>query len=674
MVARLSDAVAAAGHRHRRSGAADGTARSYGLRALAPAGVFVLLVSVAAASGGYFPRTWGWIALPVAWVAVLAVVFRSRIEVSTAELAFLGGISAFVAWVSLSVTWSSDVPQTVLEIERDLLYSVALLALVVVVRRSSTQVMLASTAAATGVISLYALGTRLLPDRIGTFRASDPIFIYRLADPLGYWNALGIFSLLGLLIAIGFAVRSSSLVVRTVAAAWLPVFLTTIYFTFGRGVWVALGVALVAAVAVDPRRRQLCAGVLALAPASILAVLISSRADGLTERGSSIESASHDGHRTLVWILLLIALSAGLGAGFSLLERRVRPSPRARRAGAGALVAAAVALLVAVFVAYGSPPTLARKAYDAFKAPAIVTRPGESFNERLFNLSGNGRIDQWGSSWRDFKAQPLLGDGAGSYEQSWNRHRQSNLAIRDAHSLYVEVLGELGIVGLLLLAAALAVPLALGVRVRDEPLMPLAWAAYVAFVFHVGVDWDWEMPSVIITGLLIGTVLLVRGRRQGRTVRVGRRGAVAAVAALTAAAGFSVVGLLGNIPLDRAVEAFDQPRFDVALKNSHKAIRWMPWAAQPWQTLGRAQRGTDQPANARASFLRALDRNPNDWSIWFDLGTVSSGRARTCAYVEAARLNPRENDIVVLRQRGLLPKKRAADAALRCVPQVAKAG
>jgi hypothetical protein len=44
--------------------------------------------------------------------------------------------------------------------------------------------------------------------------------------------------------------------------------------------------------------------------------------------------------------------------------------------------------------------------------------------------------------------------------------------------------------------------------------------------------------------------------------------------------------------------------------------------------------------------------NPCGWRLWFDLGTVTSGRERRSAFAEAAALNPRQPEIVALRDRG----------------------
>src|SRR5207253_9971597 len=119
--------------------------------------------------------------------------------------------------------------------------------------------------------SAYALAPRLFPSPV----PSGAIEAYRLSEPVGYWNGLGLLVAMGALLALGFAVRGQA-AVRFAAATALPVLLATVYFTFSRGAWGAFVVGLLAAFAVDPRRLQLAGSLLILAPASAATVLLAS--------------------------------------------------------------------------------------------------------------------------------------------------------------------------------------------------------------------------------------------------------------------------------------------------------------------------------------------------------------------------------------------------------------
>ena len=142
---------------------------------------------------------------------------------------------------------------------------------------------------------------------------------------------------------------------------------------------------------------------------------------------------------------------------------------------------------------------------------------------------------------------PLLGSGAGTFDSYWLRYRTVDSFARDAHSLYVETLAELGPLGLALVLAALAMPF-VGVRRRLEPLAAAAGGGYVAFVVHLAVDWDWELPAVTLAGVTCGAALLVGTRNEaGRPL--ARRTRTAVVLVALAAAGFSVARLRGGASL-----------------------------------------------------------------------------------------------------------------------------
>src|SRR5262249_32790944 len=153
---------------------------------------------------------------------------------------------------------------------------------------------------------------------------------------------------------------------RALAAAVLPLLMATFFFTFSRGAWVALVVGLLAAVALDPRRLQLLASLVVLAPWPALAVVLADRSHALTTTNSALAAASHQGHRLVVWIVVLSVLAGAAGLALGLVEPRIRVPHAARAAFAGALVLAVVAGVALVWAQWGSPPSLARKAYDSF--------------------------------------------------------------------------------------------------------------------------------------------------------------------------------------------------------------------------------------------------------------------------------------------------------------------
>jgi hypothetical protein len=615
---------------------------------------FASVGGLAADNGGYFPTAWGWSALGLFLVSAVALVAGSSASLTRLELLFLAGLAAFVGWIAMSLAWSGT-PDTVLEVERALVYVAGMLAVLLVVRRRAVSNLLGGVLAAIVLTSGYGLATRLLADRLGVF---DPVGASRLSQPLGYWNALGIFAAMGSLVALGFAANARTLPVRALAAAAPVVLIPTLYFAFGRGPWIALGIGIIAAAALEPRRLRFTLILLLLAPAPALAVWLGSRSHALTRNQLKLSAAAvHDGHRLLVVILLLAAVTAAAGLAFTYAERWIRPGTVIRRMYGLALLVALAAVLGGIFVGYGGPATIAKRSYEAFKAPPVgITQPGANLNKRLFSFSGNGRYDLWRIAWRDREDHPVLGSGAGTFERYWLRHRPLEGNVHDAHSLYFETLAELGPPGLALLLFALAVPLAAAVRARRHPLVPATFAAYVAYVAHAGVDWDWEMPAVTMTGLLCGAALLVAARKEkAAAMSVAFRAGVLVVT--LALAVFTYVGLRSNRAIDASASAARKGEWSRSLAEAREAEHWAPWSAHAKQLLAKAQLGSGEPKAAQATLLEAIAKDSGDWRLWLDLARASSGPARHRALAFAIRLNPLDSELAYYRA-SLKPESR----------------
>jgi O-antigen ligase len=124
----------------------------------------------------------------------------------------------------------------------------------------------------------------------------------------------------------------------------------------------------------------------------------------------------------------------------------------------------------------------------------------------------------WDAAASDVARHPWLGSGAGSFGAVWSdastrpRGPRAFLPALDAHNLYLETLAETGPLGLALLLAALAAPFA-ALRHDARPAsIAVPAAAYGAFLVHAGLDWDWEVPVVTLTGLACASALVIAAR------------------------------------------------------------------------------------------------------------------------------------------------------------------
>jgi O-antigen ligase len=603
----------------------------------------VTVVALSIVQGGYFPAAWGWSALVLLWIAATALIVLRRLEVSRSAAVFVGIVAALLAWISASVAWSIQVARSVEEVQRGLVYLSVVLLVVLVVRPSTARSLLAGSLAGVVIVCAYALASRLFPEHIGI---SDPVAGYRLAEPFGYWNALGVFAAMGALLAFGFAVEAASLVARAASAASLAVMLPTLYFTFSRGAAIAVALGLAAALVLTPRRLATVAKGLAILPLALVPVLVASRSDALTHQQASLRESADAGGRVAAIVILCAVAAGAVAVAAAILERRVQPGRYVRVGFAVVLVALTVATTSAVFARYGSPWTIASRARAAFNAPPPQIRG--DLNRRLLSFSGNGRAELWRVAWEQWKERPMLGTGAGTYERIWLQERERPLKVRDSHGVYLEMLAETGLIGLALLALVLGSVTVAALRVREQPITPLAFGAFAAYVVHAGVDWDWEMPGVTATAFLVGAALVVSGRGGGR-VGFGGIGRVALLVVVLVASGFALVGLLGTAALSASATARGGGDLGEAATQASRASQWLPWSPRPHVVLGEIQLAASAEDAAARSFRAALRRDGRDWTAWLGLAEATSGMQRERALARATALNPHSPEIAKFR-------------------------
>ena len=212
----------------------------------------------------------------------------------------------------------------------------------------------------------------------------------------------------------------------------------------------------------------------------------------------------------------------------------------------------------------------------------------------------------------------------------------------DAHNLYAQTLGELGLIGGALLALFLGLPLVAAIRARWHPLAGTALGAYAAYLVHCIVDWDWQVPAVTLLAVFAGAALVVaaRGESQtaarplGQTVRV-MIGALAAVAAVVA-----FIGLIGNIALGAQRAGAARRQGQGRRLEAKRAHRWAPWSAQALRDLGDGNILIGNKRAGLADLRRAAAKDPGDWATWYDLASTTSGRAHALAVARVRALNP----------------------------------
>jgi O-antigen ligase len=185
----------------------------------------------------------------------------------------------------------------------------------------------------------------------------------------------------------------------------------------------------------------------------------------------------------------------------------------------GGWLAALAGTAVAVPLALGRRRlALAAAGAAGFALVVALAVPAGSLADEAAARGGD-RAWYWHVAWEEAAAAPVVGRGAGSFELAWLERQPVPVSVRDAHSLYLETLAELGLVGLCLLLLALAPPLVAAFRGASAA----AAGGYVAFLFHAGVDWDWELPALTLAGLLCGAATLQRPTQDSAAPDVSMR-------------------------------------------------------------------------------------------------------------------------------------------------------
>jgi hypothetical protein len=601
-------------------------------------------------AGGFFAVTTG---LAVGVLCLLLVAHVTLAERPFAGwsvfLAVMSGsLALFVVWTMLSAEWSDSTVRALVESNRALLYLLMLVFVGLHARAPGRLgALLRWVALAIAAASLVALLTRLLP---ATFPTKAGFNNERLQFPLTYWNAMGVFTAIGAVLATHFtASEREPAAVRVAAAAALPVIAVTLYFTFSRGgIAVAILGTVVYLVLAHP--RGLAGALPAVAVPLGVALSQAYGADVLAQNDYSGADARAQGRE-----LLVVVLACTLGAAILRLLTlridarllRVRMGSRTRTI---AFSAGGVAALLAVAVAVGAydlPDRVAdqRRAFVEGNTPP----GGQDLRTRLTEVGNNGRIDIWRVALREADAHPWRGGGAGTYQLDWERGRPAPPAkVVDAHSLYYEVRAELGWIGIALLFVVFAVPLGVAVSRLWGPgrhAHAAFLAAAAALLVHAAVDWDWEMPALFVWFFGAAGAVIAAPAADAERLRPPRRltRLLAGLAVLlVAVTPLSVT--LSQSRLNTATEALHDRDCATATNAALDSLDALGAQAGAWEVLGYCNARAGENRLAVAAMRNALRLDPGNWHYAYGLAITQAlaGEDPSAAVALTKRLNPLE--------------------------------
>jgi len=625
--------------------------------------VLATIAALGARSGGYiFTRTTP-VALAFAGLVVAGVWLVRRPErPSRAQLVGFCAFAAFVAWTGLSVLWS--VGPDLSWVGFDVAAFYLLVAVVCgALPGGRAQLRFATYGLAIAVIGLagYALLGKIAPDVV-----TDAHTWARLSGSIGYWNVLAVLIVMVVPIALEAASRMELPDwTRGLSSSALVILFFTLFFTFSRGGFLALAVALLVFFALATRRLS------RLLSLVVPAVLVAAVLYHLRHLGTLFNATTNDalrtsqGHTLAGWVVAA-AVAAFAGQALIALAQRQRPL-RARTAqwvGVAVLVVVVAAPLC--FAAYYLPRHGGFEGWFRVHYHEALSSagPGNSAG-RLVSLGSSERVPWYREAIKGFDARKLAGTGAGTFSFTNYLYRPQAWVVHHSHSQWLNVLSELGLVGFVLFAVAIGglVVAALGRLLKDRAdpersLLAGCQAAVVVFVVHMSIDWDWDMAVITLAFLLLAGAAAGYVRQRDRAdaeaaVLVEHTLSPAAQAepasppaapsrsaqparshAFPLAARILVTGLvvlgavawgLPYLSQRAALAAVDDAslgRLTQAASSARRAGRLDPLAVDPLITLALVQVEQRHAPAARQTLERAVRLQPRNYEPYYQMGLL----------------------------------------------------
>jgi hypothetical protein len=491
-------------------------------------------LALALSHGAYQPADWLPYSLGLAALGIVVCLSGAApAPFGRLRLVILGIFAAQAVWTTASMLWATGHADAWEEINRTLFYAVGMLLAAVAVRwagRLGLWLLAGFVLAAITVMGLF------LAIKLGV--SADPTRYFsssRLQYPISYFNGLAALLVLGFWLAIGMANGTGderctghvAFLLRGLQAFLLAIAAFLVELAIlpqSRGAFWTLILMTPFFVLLSPNRFR------ALAHLAIVALAMGvfwSRLNGVYASLHANQPIQPALNRALAGVGYSVLIVLVAWAGTWLVERSFSPlSHRVRRWIGVALIVVGVGAVAGGFVyADVQKGGIGQHLSQAWTELTSDRGTGDATASRFAVFGLNGRVQMWKVAIHAFEDHPILGLGAQNYEFYYYLNRTITLDVKQPHSQLLQLLGELGLPGLLLWLAFcfLAVATALVMRFRSSGRMHKAIAsavvmAVLSWFVHSSADWLWQMaavslPAMMLLGGLVAASALERPSR-----------------------------------------------------------------------------------------------------------------------------------------------------------------
>jgi tetratricopeptide (TPR) repeat protein len=584
--------------------------------------------------------------------ALLGVLIARPAAPRREGLVAAAALTGLWIWAVASTGWAESADQAMTEANRWLLYAALFGVLVLLLRTDRLgAVVVGAGAVAVGALAIY-LVARMLAGSAG-----ELFLVGRLNEPLGYINGQAGYLLIGVWPFVALAERARQPLFAGAGAASAACLLGMVLLSQTRAIVPAVFVSVVLMLVCVPGRTRR-AWVLGAIACGVIVML----GPVLEVYDSSVGGEAVD-DAVVRNAAVAIVFGGAVAGGLCAIIRSVAPKlgqrvggPRARLLAWTPLAAGAAIACVVALSAADDPVGRVTHEYRSF----VKLQTDVSDSSRFTSGAGN-RYDYWRIAWSQFRDEPLRGMGAGNYDRTYFAERRSTEDIRQPHSIELQALAELGVVGGAALALFLGAVLlgfmrrvrAARTRLEDRGLAVAAGGAFLVWLVHTSVDWLHLIPGVTGLALASAAVLVGPWRSPGSETGTPVRRVVVLVLAVLIVGGATLVGrsALAEMYRSDARELIaDAPARAISKADDSLALN--DEALPTYYVKAAAYARLDDYRGARSTLLEATRREPHDFVAWGLLGDLAVRRGAIAdarrAYRTAARLNPRNPGLAAL--------------------------